>query len=127
MQASFDTYTYEYLDSETLDGIFELMDGDSELLVDLVDTLAESTPELMSDLQAGVAENNPDQIRNSAHALKSSNAQLGALNFAKLCQEMESIGKEGQLDDAEKILELIKDEYKRVEAALNSWKGKILS
>ncbi|MEM7370680.1 MAG: Hpt domain-containing protein [Bacteroidota bacterium] len=120
------TFTYEYLDSETLEVILDLMDGDSEMVIDLVDTLVETTPDLMDDLAEGVICADADKIKGAAHALKSSNAQLGALTFADLCFQMESIGKTNDLMDAEKILELIQEEYKRVNQALESWKEKIL-
>ncbi|TAE50430.1 MAG: Hpt domain-containing protein [Bacteroidetes bacterium] len=119
--------TYEYLDSGALDTILDLMDGDTGMVIDLVDTLAESSPELMSSLEEGVRAGNASQIQDSAHSLKSSNAQLGAMNFAQLCQEIELMGKARDLSRAPEVLDLIRDEFLRVEAALQSWKNKLLS
>lgn len=119
--------TYEYLESGALDTILDLMDGDTDMVIDLVDTLAESSPDLMSSLEEGVRSGNPIQVRDSAHALKSSNAQLGAMNFAQLCQEIELMGKEKDLSRASEVLDLIRDEFLRVQSALESWKNKLLS
>jgi len=125
MNTSNGTLTYEYLDSSSLDMIFDLMDGDAEMIVDLVDTLAETTPELLDELDQGVKSQNPSQIREAAHALKSSNAQLGALDFSELCRQMEEKGKREELAETAKLLDMIYAEFKKVEQALNSWKDKV--
>lgn len=122
---SANTFTYEYLDADTLEVIIDLMDGDSEMVIDLVDTLVDTTPDLMDTLAEGVICSDASKIKESAHALKSSNAQLGALTFADLCFQMESIGQSDELMDAEHLLQLIQEEYRRVSQALESWKEKI--
>ena len=113
---------YKYLDADSLSVIEELMDGDAELIFDLVDTLIETTPELLEELAAGVEAKDSPAIKNAAHALKSSNAQMGALSFAALCQEMENKGKNNDLEQAEDLLQLIKEEFSKVTQALESWK-----
>ncbi|MEM6344575.1 MAG: Hpt domain-containing protein [Bacteroidota bacterium] len=125
MNSSNGTLTYEYLDSDSLEMIFDLMDGDAEMIIDLVDTLTETTPDLLEELDAGVKSQNPSQIREAAHALKSSNAQLGALDFSELCRQMEEKGKREELEETDKLLDLIYKEFKKVEQALNSWKVKV--
>lgn len=122
---SANTITYEYLDSDTLDVIVDLMDGDAEMIFDLVDTLTETTPELIEELAKGVSASDANQIREYAHSLKSSNAQLGAMTFADLCLQMETMGKTNDLMDADKVLRMIQEEYERVNQALESWKDKI--
>lgn len=119
------TLTYEYLDSSSLDMIFDLMDGDAEMIVDLVDTLTETTPELLQELENGVKSHDAIQIREAAHALKSSNAQLGALDFSELCRQMEEKGKREELAETDKLLDMIYNEFKKVEQALESWKVKV--
>lgn len=113
--------TYEYLDAETINSIMDLMDGDVEMVLDLVDTLLESNPDLLSEIKLGIDNNDSPQIREAAHALKSSNAQLGALEFAKICLAMETAGKQGDLPQAREILPQLEQEYQRVLAALTSW------
>ena len=119
------TVSYAYLDADTLDVIVDLMDGDTELIIDLVDTLTETTPELLDELVEGVKQSDPEKIRESAHSLKSSNAQLGAFTFADLCLQMENLGKTDELENADRVLELIQEEFERVNQALESWKQRI--
>lgn len=113
----------EYLDSSTREDILDLMDGDSEMVIDLIESLMESSPELMAELQEGLASGDSQKVKSAAHTLKSSNAQLGALNFAELCLEMEIIGKSSDLSNAGSVYESIQREYSKVEQALNSWKS----
>ncbi|MEO0897565.1 MAG: Hpt domain-containing protein [Bacteroidota bacterium] len=118
--------TKEYLDEASREGIIDLMDGDAEMIVDLIDTLIETSPDLLSELEEGISGQNGSQIRDAAHALKSSNAQLGALDFAKLCLEAETMGKMDNLVNAEQVYQAIKNEFAKVEAALNSWKSDLM-
>lgn len=115
----------EYLDEEAREMIVDLMEGDQEMIIDLIDTLNDSNPTLLEQLVLGVSAQDAVQIREAAHALKSSNAQLGALNFSGLCQQMEEVGKRSQLGDASYLLELIKEEYQKVSVALESWKSSL--
>ncbi|MEL6594162.1 MAG: Hpt domain-containing protein [Bacteroidota bacterium] len=117
--------TYEYLDQDAREMIVDLMDGDAEMIIDLVDTLAETTPELLSELKAGVNSQDAVQIREAAHALKSSNAQLGALNLSELCRRMEEMGKREELEETATLLTMIFQEFQKVEQALNSWKVEV--
>lgn len=112
----------KYLNKDTLDLLVDLMDGDSEMIIDLVDTLIDTTPQLLDDLKEGVSHKDAQKIRNSAHALKSSNAQLGAEEFANLCEKMESKGREEDIQDLDALLDKILDEFKLVTHALGSWK-----
>jgi len=112
----------KYLNSDTLELLTDLMDGDSEMLIDLVDTLIDTTPQLLDDLKAGVATKDPQKIRNSAHALKSSNAQLGAEAFASMCEEMESKGRAEDTTDLDILYNKIISEFDVVCEALGAWK-----
>ncbi|MCI4668812.1 MAG: Hpt domain-containing protein [Bacteroidia bacterium] len=117
--------TLEYLDSTTREDILDLMEGDAEMIIDLIESLMESSPELLSDLREGLEKGDSSMVKNAAHTLKSSNAQLGALDFADLCLEMESIGKSQDLTKAAPIYESLQKEYEKVEQALNSWKTEL--
>lgn len=116
----------KYLNKDTLDLLFDLMDGDSEMIIDLVDTLIDTTPQLLDDLKEGVSTKDPQKIRNSAHALKSSNAQLGAEDFASLCEKMESKGRTEDTQDLDILLDKILAEFELVLNALGSWKKSLV-
>jgi HPt (histidine-containing phosphotransfer) domain-containing protein len=59
-------------------------------------------------------------IREAAHALKSSSANVGALQFAQLCKEVEMAAAQGQLDYARALVDQLLVEYKHVLQALDA-------
>ncbi len=127
MSLETETLNFEYLNHEALEMIVDLMDGEAELIIDLIETLRSSNPDLLEQLNLGVQTQDSIQIREAAHALKSSNAQMGAMNFSDLCRQMEERGKRQEMEDVDMLFELIKTEYQKVDIALDSWKAKILS
>ena len=60
----------------------------------------------------------PEGVAAAAHALKSSCAQLGALDLSELFKQLERLGREGDLADAPGLARQASEEYVRVEAAL---------
>jgi len=124
--SSFGTHiTADYLDQETLLSLTELMDGDAEMISDLIDTLMEDTPALMAELKDAIEAGEISLVHRHAHSLKSSNAQLGAHAFAAICQELENQAKEGELSNAPQLLQQLQQEQQRVALALNDWKNRL--
>lgn len=117
--------SWEYLDQDSLEIIVDLMEGDAEMIIDLIDTLMDSSPELLDEIREGIHSSDSSRIREASHALKSSNAQLGALIFSGLCAEMEQMGKTNDLVNAENLYTKIIAEYEKVDLALQSWKDRV--
>ena len=55
-----------------------------------------------------------EAVREAAHAMKSSNAQVGAHRLAGLCHQLELLGAMGQLPDRETLLTELQEEYQGV-------------
>ena len=108
------------LDQAVLNNILSLQkSGGQNILKKLVDLYLESTPKLMSALETGIHQHNPAAVRNAAHTLKSSSANLGASKLSALCKEVESsvVGGEdvGRLNAK---FERIETEYQQARSAL---------
>ena len=56
----------------------------------------------------------------AAHSMKSSSANVGAERLARLCKDLEMIGRSGTTDGASSLLEDAAGEYARVAAALGA-------
>ena len=112
-----------YLNPNTRQEIEEMMDGDAEMIIDLIDTLIDTTPELLTELEQGVQKSDPHGIREAAHSLKSSFAQLGAMKISDMCKEMEMKGKNSDLAGVPQLYQEIKQEYQIAEQALEAWKN----
>ena len=78
----------------------------------------DSAPKLMEKLQVAAATGNADQLRNAAHSLKSSSANLGAMEFSSLCMDLETMGRNNELSDALAKVGVLEFEFDAVESAL---------
>jgi len=103
------------IDRSALEAIRALQSESApDLLAQVVRLYFESTPPLMERLRAGLAAGDVEMVRNAAHSLKSSSANLGATRLADLCGKLEIAAHTGELGtqllDADRIVQ----EYERV-------------
>ncbi len=87
------------IDRETLDRLLDITGGDVEFLDELVDTYLEDGRAQVAALQAAVAANAIEDLVRPAHTLKSSSANVGALQLADACRDLESAARAGDVDD----------------------------
>lgn len=111
---------HEILDRAALAGIHALQQpGSPSLLAKIIDIYLEHSPKLMDSLRRGVARPEAAElVRDSAHSLKSSSANLGASGLAALCGELEKISHEARLGDAGAIFGEIEALYPLVRERL---------
>ncbi len=107
------------IDRRVLDTLVELQNcGDPGLLSKVINVYLDNSRELNSNLRTAVAAANDDGIREIAHALKSSSANVGAMGLADLCKRLETMARENRLDDARAVQEQVEREYALVVEAL---------
>ena len=92
--------------------------GSGDLVERVVLAYLESSATLIAELQSAVESSDAKSVRTSAHALKSSSANVGALHLAELCKQMEDKGREESLPNTDILQRRIQQEYERVVAAL---------
>jgi HPt (histidine-containing phosphotransfer) domain-containing protein len=88
------------IDRETLDRLLDITGGDVEFLDELVDTYLEDGHAQVAAMQAGLASGVVEDLVRPAHTLKSSSANVGALQLAEACRELEAAARGGAVDDA---------------------------
>ena len=98
--------------------MLEIIGGERELLVELIDSFLETAPPLLARLRQGVEQGNAAEVRTAAHTLKSSGNDFGATRLAELCQTLEEMGKAGTLESATELAAQVEAEYEPVKAAL---------
>ncbi len=110
------------LDQKRLDMIRAMQHDNSPSVLDKIIVMYnESSPELMRCIHDAVDKGNADSLREAAHNLKSSSANLGATDFAALCRELENMGSMGKVDEScSELLGQLDEAYKQVVEAL-SW------
>jgi len=60
----------------------------------------QQTPEDVGELRRAISQNDLEALRITAHSLKSSSANLGALGFSKLCQQLEDSARQEHVETA---------------------------
>lgn len=72
-------------------------DGGGEIVLDIINAYLDETPDLVGRLRVAISDGNADGVREAAHALKSSSANVGAMRFGEYAKILESAGREADL------------------------------
>jgi PAS domain S-box-containing protein len=92
--------------------------GAARLLERLVAAYVESATRLVADAERALEQDDAGALRHAVHTLKSSSANLGATELARLCAETEQLARAGNVADARCVWPQARDEFKRALAAL---------
>jgi signal transduction histidine kinase/DNA-binding response OmpR family regulator len=75
-------------------------------------------PRLLAEMRQAIDQGDAKGLERAAHALKGNSATMGALSLSALCQELETMGREGRLEGAAEQVLQVEAEHERVKAAL---------
>ncbi len=120
-QASLDTFapSAPLLDTDILLTIKALPDG--EIRVErMLTTYLESASHLITQFYTAAPNHHVAVIRQVAHSLKSSSANVGARRLAQLCGELEATTSDTMTPYMQQLLDQIDDEYPAVRNALTA-------
>jgi HPt (histidine-containing phosphotransfer) domain-containing protein len=106
------------LDPAALENLREMAGGDTEFLMDLIDTFLTDAPQMLMDMRQALADGNAALLRRSAHSLKSNSAEFGATALSALCRELEELAQAGALDGVSEKITQAEAEYAKTQAAL---------
>ncbi|MDR4517310.1 MAG: response regulator [Nitrosomonas sp.] len=87
---------------------------DKYFLKNVLSVFQTSAPRTLSQLNQAVVTRDAETIKQTAHTLKSSAANIGAEQLAYLCQCMETSATEKQLDTAQKLMGTLQHEADKV-------------
>jgi len=107
-----------HIDPTVLDDLRRQMPGRPDILIRIIHSFLRVSPSLLAALRDAIRSRDPETVRQTAHAMKSSNAQIGAKQLAAMCYELELLGSLGQLLDADRLLAALEQEYQCVEEEL---------
>ena len=77
-----------------------------------------NTPQFLDALQQAAEQGDPELLKRTAHALKSSSANVGAYRLADRCKELETFAHTHNPQEAGTLLAAITTEYQSVGSAL---------
>ncbi len=90
----------------------------ADFIDELVDTFLEDAPKLVREMKTALQADDAEAFRRAAHSLKSNSATFGADRLSALAKELETMGKERRLSEAEAQLPSL-------EQALHSVSGEL--
>ncbi len=107
------------LDKDVINEIKDMMvDGEDDFLVDLKDCFKHDFNLGLKALNKAYEQGDAEEIRVTAHGMKSTSGNLGAIALSAMCNQVEKMGKQQILDKVESVIEQMKSEFSRVNQAL---------
>ncbi|MCT7986642.1 PAS domain S-box protein [Laspinema sp. A4] len=107
------------LDRQILDSLRDMAGPKAAAMLSLIiGNYLEDAPERLQEIREAVAQGNPEGLRQAAHSMRSSSANLGALTLANLFKELENLGRAGTTVNAQTLLNQVEKEYENVIKAL---------
>ncbi len=100
------------------DHLFDNVDGDPELLEEIVSLFFESTSEILETIRAAVTQANSESLNSSAHQLKGALANVGAKAATEAANDLENMGRSGMLTGLERAMQSLETEMSRLEPEL---------
>lgn len=108
------------IDPAPLDAIRSLEQAGQESLLDtIVSMFLEQSEALGMQIREAVATGDADGVREAAHSLKSSSANVGAMRVSALSFDLEEAGRNGTLDNAAALADRLHLAIKEANQALS--------
>lgn len=106
------------LDKKMLDNIKSMQPpGGESILAKVISMYLDSSEQLYSDIKKAIENSNNTDLFTNAHSLKSSSANLGASDLALICKELEFLGREGNMAEAQQKLQAFEQCFLATSAA----------
>ncbi len=93
--------------------------GNPELLLDIISIFRQETPPLVEAIQTAAANNDAAGLVRPAHTLRGSAGYLGAHRLRAICGQLETLGREGTLENIAGLVEALAHEVTEVRHVLD--------
>ncbi len=98
--------------------VLSRLDGDTDLLRELVKIFLKDAPRLLAEAKSALAEGDATRLQRAAHTLKGAASNFSALAAAGAAEQLEAMARDGDLRRAEKMLGTLEDALARTIPAL---------
>ena len=102
------------------DDFLERMDGDMDLLKEVVEIFLEDAPNLVAALRLAVRAGNAEAMERAAHTLKGAAANISAKRLQQLSHIMQEMIKKGQIAHLERLFGDIETHYEVLDRVLRA-------
>jgi len=114
-----DTEQTTVIDPKALLAIKDLqMEGEPSILLNVVQTYIQSTEDNMAQLHVKLPDASVKDVQFFAHTLKSSSANVGAMQLSRLSKELEFGCRDRSINDFDPYIKTIEAEFTKVKSAL---------
>jgi HPt (histidine-containing phosphotransfer) domain-containing protein len=96
------------------------LDGGADLVADVIAVFQQDSASRLEVLREAIRNQDCKEIRAEGHALKGSSSQLGATEMARLCFQMEQMGKSERIADAAGLLAQIEQHFMELSQAMSN-------
>jgi HPt (histidine-containing phosphotransfer) domain-containing protein len=86
----------------------------------LYDTFLRQAREMIPALIQAASGEQADMLSQAAHRLKGASAEMGATGMARICKELEELGRSNSISGAGALIDQLEAEFSRVAASLRS-------
>ncbi|MGI2110059.1 ATP-binding protein [Shewanella frigidimarina] len=93
-------------------------DDSSDLVKSIADLYLENAPVLINNMIKGLIDKDADQVFKSAHSLKSSSANVGAIKIQTLASQIELFARSGNLSDANHLSDTLLPVFEQTKEAI---------
>ncbi len=110
------------IDFSVLESICEMAGDEASLLIEeMITSYLDDTETRLQAIANAITQADAETIHQAAHSMKSSSANLGAVNLAQLCEELEQLGRNKTIDNTENLLSSAVSEFQQVKQELRSF------
>lgn len=97
------------------------VDGDRELLADVLVLFKESCPRILSEMEAAIRQSDAEALARAAHTMKGSVGNFAGKAAFQKAIELEDIARTGRLSTAQPVYEELSQEIGRLLPALTAF------
>ena len=98
--------------------LLALMDGDRDLLLELIDVFFEDAPQRVEAVRRALADRDAEAVYRAAHALKGSAGNFGAPNVVGRANRLEELARKNDLEGAALEFEFLETDMNQLVAEL---------
>ena len=110
------------IDRSVLESLCEMAGEEASLLLEeMITSYIEDTEIRLQAIAEAVSQADAETIHQAAHSMKSSSANLGAGNLARLCEELEQLGRNKTIEHTQDLLSDAESEFQLVQQELQAF------
>lgn len=103
---------------------FDTVGGDRQLLGELIQVFLNDQAQLLANIENAIKRQDVKELRLTAHTIKGALTHLGGRESAKLAAELELMGQQENMENAELMFEKFRESMRLVTAELQQFLGK---